>query len=207
MLCRLIFKKHLNLHCMILQSNCCKVSSSHRWIMVCLKSAYFSVCVHGESQGFCKGETGVREGDQMSPLIFMLIEEVFNRILNLKYKIRNSGFHYHSRRQSLKLCSLFFFLTIYSYFAKLSAQHLNVSWMVSLSLPVHEEWRLIFTNYKWLCQEVKPGLRRNCWQPQVPLKPSFLSGPWVRITTSRLLSSMCQLQADWIKTWGSRNLP
>ncbi|GJZ56000.1 RNA-directed DNA polymerase, eukaryota, reverse transcriptase zinc-binding domain protein [Tanacetum coccineum] len=77
------------------------------WIMVCLKTASFSVCVNGESKGFFKARRGLRQGDLISPYLFTLVMEVLN--LMVKRQIRNDKrFRYHFGCGKLKIKSLCF---------------------------------------------------------------------------------------------------
>ncbi|GJY28473.1 RNA-directed DNA polymerase, eukaryota, reverse transcriptase zinc-binding domain protein, partial [Tanacetum coccineum] len=77
------------------------------WIMVCLKTASFSVCVNGESHGFFKAKRGLRQGDPISPYLFTLVMEVLNLMVKRQIK-RDSRFKYHTGCSKLKITSLCF---------------------------------------------------------------------------------------------------
>ncbi|GJZ85566.1 RNA-directed DNA polymerase, eukaryota, reverse transcriptase zinc-binding domain protein [Tanacetum coccineum] len=77
------------------------------WIMTCLTSASFSVCVNGETHGFFRAKRGLRQGDPISPYLFTLVMEVLN--LMIKRHIRNDKrFKYHPGCQKLEISSLYF---------------------------------------------------------------------------------------------------
>nr|GEW19074.1 hypothetical protein [Tanacetum cinerariifolium] len=76
------------------------------WIMVCLNSTSFSICVNGESRGFFKAKRGLRQGDHVSPYLFTLVMEVFTLMLRRHVK-KEKNFKYHwgcKRGNILNLC-------------------------------------------------------------------------------------------------------
>ncbi|GJX74145.1 RNA-directed DNA polymerase, eukaryota, reverse transcriptase zinc-binding domain protein [Tanacetum coccineum] len=57
-----------------------------KWIMVCITSSAFLICLNGETLGFFKGGRGLRQGDPISPYPFTMIMEVFNLIVDTKVR-------------------------------------------------------------------------------------------------------------------------
>ena len=45
-------------------------------------SVRFSILVNGTPEGFCNSSRGIRQGDLLSPLLFVLVMEAFSRIVN-----------------------------------------------------------------------------------------------------------------------------
>ncbi|GJW07250.1 RNA-directed DNA polymerase, eukaryota, reverse transcriptase zinc-binding domain protein, partial [Tanacetum coccineum] len=84
-----------------------KTKSPTKWIMKCVSTPSFSLCVNGERIGYFKGGRGLRQGDPMSPYLFTLIMEVLN--LFLKQEIKDSGeFVYHLGCKDLMITHLCF---------------------------------------------------------------------------------------------------
>ncbi|KAK4380907.1 hypothetical protein Sango_3019800 [Sesamum angolense] len=77
------------------------------WIEECVTTASFSVCLNGEPHGFFFGSRGLRQGDPMSPYLFVLCMEVFHLQMH-KNIMESTVFQFHWRCRELELFSLCF---------------------------------------------------------------------------------------------------
>ncbi|KAL0293940.1 UNVERIFIED_CONTAM: hypothetical protein Sradi_6911600 [Sesamum radiatum] len=69
--------------------------------------ASFSVSLNGSIHGFFKGGRGLRQGDPMSPYLFVLVMEIWN--LLLKFRIKEAAdFQYHWKCKDIGLINLCF---------------------------------------------------------------------------------------------------
>ncbi|XP_021723776.1 uncharacterized protein LOC110691165 [Chenopodium quinoa] len=76
------------------------------WVMTCVTTASFSLSINGNLEGFFHGKRGLRQGDIMPPLPFVICMEYLSRILKMVGEHKSSSFH--SKCRCLKFNHLVF---------------------------------------------------------------------------------------------------
>ncbi|KAL0285169.1 UNVERIFIED_CONTAM: hypothetical protein Scaly_2826300, partial [Sesamum calycinum] len=82
----------------------------HQFIVLinqCVSTASFSVSLNGSIHGFFKGGRGLRQGDPMSPYLFVLVMEIWNLLLRFRIK-EAADFQYHWKCKDIGLINLYF---------------------------------------------------------------------------------------------------
>ena len=72
-----------------------------KWILTCIISVHFTIHINGQDQGTFKWGRGLKQGDPLSPLLFVLSMEYLSRAL--QQMSNNSRFHFHPSCKALKL--------------------------------------------------------------------------------------------------------
>ncbi|KAL2248412.1 UNVERIFIED_CONTAM: hypothetical protein Sindi_2693500 [Sesamum indicum] len=74
--------------------------------MECVCNSSFSVALNGSLHGFFSGKKGLRQGDPISPTLFLLSMEYFSRLV--KRKTSTLDFNFHPKCEKLKMTHLLF---------------------------------------------------------------------------------------------------
>lgn len=76
------------------------------WISECLTTPSFSVCTNGKPSGYFQSSKGLRQGDPISPYLFLLAMEVFSSLLKSRF---NQGYiSFHPKASGISLSHLMF---------------------------------------------------------------------------------------------------
>ncbi|XP_022019073.1 uncharacterized protein LOC110919103 [Helianthus annuus] len=77
------------------------------WIMTCVSTVSFSLCINGNLCGYFKGRRGLRQGDPISPYLFTLVMEVLSLLLH-KAADDHPAFWYHDKCKLQKIINVSF---------------------------------------------------------------------------------------------------
>ncbi|GJW82256.1 RNA-directed DNA polymerase, eukaryota, reverse transcriptase zinc-binding domain protein [Tanacetum coccineum] len=77
-----------------------------QWVIDCITTSSFSICVNGYPYGYFKGTRGLKQGDPISPYLFTLVMEVLS--LLMAKNTQNNFFKYHQGCKELKITHLCF---------------------------------------------------------------------------------------------------
>ncbi|GJY03648.1 hypothetical protein Tco_0369588 [Tanacetum coccineum] len=78
-----------------------------KWIMSCVSSTSFSLCINGNIHGYFKCKRGLRQVDPLSPYLFTMVMEVLTLILKRRVHLSDS-FRYHKQCEDLAIINVCF---------------------------------------------------------------------------------------------------
>ncbi|WMV37958.1 hypothetical protein MTR67_031343 [Solanum verrucosum] len=124
------------------------------WIKFCISTVKFSVLVNGSPEGFFSAHRGIRQGDPLSPFMFIIAMEGLNNMLKIAKttgriqefedsKVARNSMeitHLHYADDALIFCGaeeeqLLILRLILVYFEAISGQHIN--WNKSHLYPIN----------------------------------------------------------------------
>ncbi|XP_058192025.1 uncharacterized protein LOC131309397 [Rhododendron vialii] len=165
------------------------------WIKQCVTSAMFSVMINGQLEGFFKGENGLRQGDPISPYLFLLVMEGFYSIL--ERKIVEGQFTYHPRFSILSLSHLVFaddlFLMAGANCLSIAVvksslddfYHLSRALLIqSVLFSIQSYWCSLFIMPPKLLKEIEAMLRDFLWTG-LELRSSGAKVSWGQVCTPK----------------------
>ena len=85
-LCKLDLEKaydHVNWKFLLYLLRRCGFSAKwRRWISFCISFVRFSILVNGSPCGFFQSSRGIRQGDSLSPMLFVIVMEALSRLID-----------------------------------------------------------------------------------------------------------------------------
>lgn len=77
-----------------------------KWVFLGVCSPKFSIQINGSPEGYFEGIRGLRQGDLISPALFVLGMKYFSRMM--RHLTREKDFRYHPKYRQIKLTHLLF---------------------------------------------------------------------------------------------------
>ena len=72
-----------------------------QWIRACICSPSFSLSINGVTTGYFKGRTGLRQGDPLSPILSVMMMNIFSMMLNKTAEMGSFGLNPGCEAQQL----------------------------------------------------------------------------------------------------------
>jgi hypothetical protein len=179
------------------------------WIKECITSPKFFVCINSTLVGYFEGKKGLRQGDPISPYLFVFAMEVFSRIIE-KHTSIHSGFRFHPKCEGLRLTHLCFADDLLV-FSEASMSSISVIKAALLEFENLSGLKVNPSKSSFFCsgvsERVKHVLLEELMMKEGHLPVRYLGEPLI---SSRLSSADCGTLLDKITgridSWLSKNL-
>nr|GEU31439.1 hypothetical protein [Tanacetum cinerariifolium] len=166
-----------------------------KWIMACVTSPSFSICINGYNHGYFKGKQGLRQGDPLSPYLFTLVMEILTLILQRWVRISDS-FRYHKHCDESNIINLCFADDLFLFTrgdldsAKVVMESLDEFKQVSSLVPSIPKSMVYFCN---VANHVKLAILNIMPFAEGTLHVQYLGVPLI---SSRLLNQDCKILVE-----------
>ncbi|GKA61194.1 putative reverse transcriptase domain, reverse transcriptase zinc-binding domain protein [Tanacetum coccineum] len=179
------------------------------WVMACVKSPSYSICINGDIHGYFKGKRGLRQGDPLSPYLFTLVMEVLTLILQRRVRLSDS-FRFHKHCEELRIINVCFADDLFIFArgdvesAKVVMDSLNEFKLVSGLVPSIPKSTVYFCN---VINHVKSAILNVMPFSEGTLPVKYLGVPLI---SSRLLNRDCKILVEKarnrIRDWKNKSL-
>ncbi|GJY67828.1 hypothetical protein Tco_0470810 [Tanacetum coccineum] len=179
------------------------------WVMACVKSPSYSICINGDIHGYFKGKRGLRQGDPLSPYLFTLVMEVLTLILQRRVRLSDS-FRFHKHCEELRIINVCFADDLFIFAcgdvesAKVVMDSLNEFKLVSGRVPSIPKSTVYFCN---VINHVKSAILNVMPFSEGTLPVKYLGVPLI---SSRLLNRDCKILVikarNRIRDWKNKSL-
>ena len=102
-----------------------------RWISFCISTIRFSILVNGSPCGFFQSFRGIRQGDPLSPLLFVIVMEALSRLIDKASGVRLlSGFSVGGEESAPLQISHLLFVDDILIFCEANSDSLTYLWVI-----------------------------------------------------------------------------
>jgi hypothetical protein len=179
------------------------------WVRECITSPWFSIAINGTLVSFFKGAKGLRQGDPLSPYLFVIAMEVFAKIMD-NYTRAGFGFTFHPRCSRLKLTHLCFADDLLL-FCDASLPSISIVKAALLQFEKISSLKANPSKSSLFCSSLSLRMK-NMLLDELQMQEGVLPIRYlgVPLISSRLFAADCKMLLDEISShidsWTSRNL-
>ena len=178
------------------------------WLTACITSVSYRIHVNGDIGDLFKGGRGLKQGDPLSPLLFVLSMEYFTRLM--EHASTNPKFGFHPSCKALRLSHLMFAEDV-MIFCKAKPETLSIIHNILMTFYQCTGLKVNQTKSQMAFGGCSPSLQQQCLdltgfqEGSLPLQ--YLGIP---ITASRLTKLECMTLVEKItsiiRLWSTKYL-